>query len=331
MLEEIINRIPNCSLIVKGDNELYNNFIGENKENLYSKNWQFIEQITQDSKGIKYFDKGKNHLVTIAPDWGGNHPNFIYLPLGENSIGSLPHLAKELSKIIKAPVIIKKIYGEKNRSFLLNNGFQELTVNENQEGDDKYPEIIVDVNLLIDSADNPQNAIDMQYYKRRIRKLLDKIANGEWDISEKVLHKNIAVDFKYIVDKWSTDYALRSSKKGFDFKAVKDTVSSVYYPHFLSVCQNQTYCYITYINSQPVAFTSAYAISSNCLAVNGSLCDTSHKGLIQYLYLQLAKKAKNDGYEFLNLGSNDNESQDQYKARMGVVSKIYPYTFIYNN
>lgn len=331
MFEEIIKSIPNCSVIRKEDQKLYESFIGGNNENFYPKNWQFIEQISQNSKGIKYFDKGKGHLLTIAPDWGGNLPNYIYLPLGENSIECLPHIAKELSKIIKAPVIIKKIYSEKNRFFLLNNGFQETIVNEYQEGDDKYPEIIVDVNLLIDSVDYPQNAIDMQYYKRRIRKFLDRITNGEWIISEKNLHKNIAVDFKSIVDKWSTDYALRSSKKGFDFKAVKDTVSSVYYPHFLSVCQNQTYCYITYINSQSVAFTSAYAISSSCLAVNGSLCDTSYNGLIQYLYLQLAKKAKNDGYEFLNLGSNDNESQDQYKARMGVVSKIYPYTFIYNN
>ncbi len=331
MLNEIINNIQNCSLIKEDDQLLYQSFF-KNNNNYYPFSWQFIKQITQNySKGIKYYDKEKGHLITIAPDWGESIPDHIYLPLGENAIDDIPRLASNLLNIIKTPIIIKKIYGEKDKEYLFKNGFQETPLSITLEGDDKFPEIISNIDFLIDSAENNDKTFDMRYYKRRIANVFKKIDGEEWVISEKKLNKSIANDFKTIVDKWSTDYILRSSNRSLDFKLTKDNVSMVYYPQFLSIADDQIFCYITYINLQPVAFTSAYKISDNCLAVNGSLCDTSYKGLIQFLYYQLARKAKTSGYKFLNLGSNDSKSQDQYKCRMGVVTKNQPFSFIYYN
>lgn len=39
IIERIIRNIPNCSLIARNDRQLYEHYIGSNKDNYYSKNW----------------------------------------------------------------------------------------------------------------------------------------------------------------------------------------------------------------------------------------------------------------------------------------------------
>ena len=302
-----------------------------NKDNHYSNKWTFIEQITQCNKGIKYFDRKKEHLITIAPDWGSDIPNYVYLPLGKNAITSVPDVAKKLSNILHTRVYVKKIYGEENKNYLLRKGLNETDLDENLAGDDKFPEILVDIDTIIKASKGIHTKINMRYFRRRIRKALAYIESGDWIVYERPLSFNIKNDFKDFVDRWSTDFANRSLKYYKDFNKTKAEVSSVYYPSFLDIIEKQTFCYLTYINDKPVAFTSAYAISSTCLAVNGSLSDTSFPGLIQYIFTQLAYKAKLSGYQQLNLGSNDYSSQDRYKSSMGMIDKIFPYIFYYDN
>ncbi len=341
-VDEIIKKIPNCSVITNKDQPLFEKFLKFQAKKFpyhYSRNWIFIKQISQISKGygIKYFDKNKEHLITIAPDWGGEIPNYIYLPLGKDAIKSVPMLARELSQILKNKIIVKKIYGEKNRNYLLKNGFVKPPLHDYEDfskrDDDKYPEIICDVNNIIRATQGLPTTVKMSHFKRNIK----KIFSHEYNFDEKDLSKNIEKDFRDLIDNWSTNMAKRTAKrykKGANIRKIKKWVGKVYYPHFIEeyadkVDNKKIISYVTFIDKEAVAFTSAYPISNNCLAVNASLCDTSYEGLGEYLFFRLASRVKKLGYKYLNLGSNDNKEQHQYKSFMGIVYKVYPYIFEY--
>ena len=77
---KIISAIPNCSKIIDADKVLYEEFLkseGKKHPYHYSRSWVFIKQIS-NGQGIKYFDKKKEHLITIAPNWGESVPNYVF-------------------------------------------------------------------------------------------------------------------------------------------------------------------------------------------------------------------------------------------------------------
>ena len=344
IIDEIINKIPNCSRITDDDQALYEEFFKCEAKKYpyhYSRNWIFINQIT-NGNGIKYFDKKKEHLITIAPNWGSDRPNYIYLPLGIKAIESVPFVARELFKILKEKIIIKKIYGEENRDYLLKHGIKEIPSTGNIDftklDDDKYPEIICDIDSIIKATYNFPTEIKMSSFKRHIKQINKKIFLNEYRVEEKNLTKDLDKDLKQLVEKWSLDIAQRTAKqfqKGNDIKKIKKWMADVYYPHFIEeyagkVDNKNIICYLTYIDGIPVALSSAYPINDSAMAVNASFCDTSYPGLIQYQFYRLAVKAKVLGYKYLNLGSNDVESQHLYKSSMGKKFEVYPYILEYN-
>lgn len=343
LIDKIINQIPNCSKIESSDLSLYNNYINCERKLYpyhYSRNWIFIQQIS-NGKGIKYFDSKKGHLITIAPDWGGSVPNYVYLPLGKGAIESVPLVVKELGKTIKGKIKIKKIYGEANRDYLLKNGFSEISPTGNTDfehlDDDKYPEVICDVESIIKAAYGFMTEIRMGHYRKHIKKIIKKIWLNELRVREESLTKDHDAPLKALVDKWSQDIATRTSKRfirNADAAQLQKWMSGVYYPHFLDEYADKTdnkniIAYLTFLDDTPAAFTSAYPIGEYALAVNASFCDTGYAGLIQYLFFSLAVKARALGYKFLNLGSNDIESQYTYKSTMGKIDEVYPYIFQY--
>lgn len=339
IIEKIISSIPNCSKITDDDQSLYEEFLkseGKKYPYHYSRSWVFIKQISQGF-GIKYFNKQKEHLITIAPNWGGKVPNYIFLPLGINSIESVPFVAKELQKILGQKIIAKKIYGEDNKKYLLEYGFREVPSSGNTDfnnlDDDKYPEIICGVDEIIKAMFGFPTGIKMDSFKNHVRKIKRKIFLGEYEIQERNLTKKLERDFKNLVDRWSSDIAERTAKQfksGANVPEIKKWMADVYYPHFISayadkVDNKNIIAYLTFLDGNLVAFTSAYPINQNCLAVNASFCDVKYDGLIQYQFFSLAARAKFLGFKYLNLGSNDLETQHLYKSSMGKIHEVYPY------
>ncbi len=337
--EKTISSIPNCSAIIDTDKVLYDEFLKSGAKKYpyhYSRSWIFINQIS-NNQGIKYFDKKRQHLITIAPNWGGTVPNYIFLPLGVEAIQSVPFLAQELSKVLEQDVFVKKIYGNENKDYLLKNGFEEIPSSGNTDfkklDDDKYPEIVCRIDDIIKATFGFVPSVKMDSFKNHIRKIKKKIFFGEYEIKEKNLVKDLQGSFHELVDRWSTDIAERTVqqfKEGANVEEIKKWMADVYYPHFITeyagkVDNANIIAYITFINNHPVAFTSAYPINQKCLAVNASFCDTKYEGLIQYQFFSLAARAKSLGYEYLNLGSNDIESQHLYKSTMGKIDEVYPY------
>ena len=338
-IEKIISAIPNCSKITDADKALYEEFLkseGKKYPYHYSRSWVFIKQIS-NGRGIKYFDKKKEHLITIAPNWGEAVPNYIFLPLGVGAIQSVPFLAKELSAVLKQEIFMKKIYGDENRDYLLKNGFQEVPSSGNMDfkklDDDKYPEIVCSVDDIIKATFGFVPSVKMDSFRNHIRKIKRKIFFGEYEVHEKNLTNSLQEPFRELVDHWSTDIAERTAKQfenGADVKEIKKWMGDVYYPHFIDeyadkVDNKNIIAYMTFLNNKPIAFTSAYPINQNCLAVNASFCRVEYEGLIQYQFFSLAARAKLLGYKYLNLGSNDVESQHLYKSTMGKVAEVYPH------
>lgn len=341
--DKIIESIPNCSRIINEDQKLYEEFFKCEAKKYpyhYCRNWVFISQIT-NGKGIKYFDKQKEHLITIAPTWGGETPNYIYLPLGIKAIESVPFVAKELAKVLDEKITIKKVYGEENRDYLVKNGIKEIPMKKsddfNELDDDKYPEIICDVDNIIQATYGLSTELTMTAFKKHIKMINKKIFLNECEMREENLTNDLKEPFEKLVNKWSLDIAKRTSeqfKKNNEVEKIKKWMADVYYPHFLEEYAGKAdnknlFCYLTFLNDQPVAFTSAYPISANALGVNASFCDTEFPGMIQYLFYRLAVKAKMLGYTYLNLSSNDIESQHLYKSSMGKKFEVYPYIFEY--
>lgn len=326
LIQTILQEIPNCSRITTNDRTLYERFIGSNSGNHYAKNWIFIEQIIQQNKGIKYFDPTRNHLLTIAPDWSEDIPNYIYLPLGENAINSVPYLAKKLKAKINTPIIVKKIYGISNINFLVNAGFKKNTADYDGIGDDQYPEIVVSTKNLINGSEKDSSLSNMRYFRRRYRKFICDLTSNSINVEVIPLSQDLHDDYLRLVNEWSIDYAHRYSTDIYNFQKVQQGVFSVYYPYFIKNLEAQTISFMIYLNKNPVAFMNAYHISPDCLAVNGSLSLTKHRGLIQFAYRTLALEAERIGYKCLNLGSNDNYHQDFYKSKMGVVKKTHVFS-----
>lgn len=341
--QQIIAALANTSPITDQDEALYNEFFkteGKKYRWHYSRNWIFIKQIA-NGRGIKYFDKEKRHLITIAPNWGGDTPNYIFLPLGVEAIQSVPNVAEQLGKVLDKQVIAKKIYGEENKNFLLKSGFQEVTTMGNTDfehlDDDKYPEVICDVDSILQAAFGLPTKIKMESFKRHIRKAHREIYADNWRIQETTFSKELERSFKELIDTWSLDSAKRTVKqfqKTPSVENVQKWMADVYYPHFIEeyadkVDGENVIAYLTFINDQPAGFTSAYPISDICLGVNASIADTNYPGLIQYLFFRLAGRAKFLGYKYLNLGSNDTEAQYRYKSSMGKVNEIFPYILEY--
>ncbi|OGZ37031.1 MAG: hypothetical protein A3A94_03745 [Candidatus Portnoybacteria bacterium RIFCSPLOWO2_01_FULL_43_11] len=339
IVEKIISSIPNCSQITDDDKPLYDEFLkseGKKYPYHYSRSWVFIKQISQ-GLGVKYFDKKKEHLITIAPNWGGTIPNYIFLPLGINAVQSVPFLAQELSKVLEQEIFVKKVYGDENKEYLLKNGFQEVPSSGNTDfkklDDDKYPEVVCSVDDIIKATFGFTPSVKMDSFKNHIRKIKKKIFFGEYEVLEKNLTKELQESFYDLVERWSSNIAERTAKQfesGADVKEIKKWMSDVYYPHFIDeyagkVDNKNIIAYLTFLNNKSVAFTSAYPINQNCLAVNASFCDIGYEGLIQYQFFSLAARAKLLGYKYLNLGSNDIESQYLYKSTMGEIAKVYPY------
>jgi len=329
LIKKIIETIPNCSRITENDQNLYNEFFKTERKKYpyhYTRSWIFIKQISQ-GLGIRYFDKKKEHLITIAPNWGGSVPNYVYLPLGVNAVESVPFLIKQLSKVLGGKITVKKVYGEENRNFLLKNGAKEQS-SDHGLSDDRYPEIVCDVDSIIKAALGFPTEIKMDSFKEHIRKIRRKISVIDYEVQEKKLSRKLEEEFKNLIDKWSSDIAERTVKQlggKSEVRELKKWMGQVYYPYFIkelieNVEGEELIAYLTFIDGKPVGFTSAYPVSDSCLAVNGALSDTKYRGLIQYLFFSLAIKAKNLGYRYLNLGSSDNEQQHQYKSSMG---KIY--------
>ena len=163
--------------------------------------------------------------------------------------------------------------------------------------------------------------------------VIKKIFFGEYEVLEKNLTKELQESFYDLVERWSSNIAERTAKQfesGADVKEIKKWMSDVYYPHVIDeyadkVDNKNIIAYLTFLNDKSVAFTSAYPINQNCLAVNASFCDIGYEGLIQYQFFSLAARAKLLGYKYLNLGSNDIESQYLYKSTLGEIAKVYPY------
>lgn len=343
IINKIIEKIPNCSLITDNDQVLYEEFFKCEVKKYpyhYSRNWIFIRQIT-NGRGIKYFDKKKEHLITIAPDWGGDTPDRVYLPLGVNVIESVPFVVKELKKILNKEIVIKKVYGEENRDYLVSTGIKEIPMKNsddfNELDDDKYPEIICDVDSIIKATYGLTTELKMSAFKKHIKQINKKVFLNEYKIEERSLTKDLYGALKELVEKWGSDIAERTAKqfnKNNEPEKIKKWMVDVYYPHFIEEYAGKAdnkniICYLTFINDKPTAFTSAYPISKNALGVNASFCDIEYPGMIQYLFYRLATKAKMLGYPYLNLGSNDIESQHLYKSSMGKKHEVYPYIFEY--
>lgn len=341
-IESIVKNVPNCSRIIDADRAIYQEFFKTDRKKYpyhYARSWVFIDQIS-NGVGIKYFDKQKEHLITIAPNWGSSTPNYIYLPLGRDAIRSVPPLVEQLSKLLEQKITIKKIYGEENRDFLFKYGCTEVPQTGNLDflnlDDEKYPEVVCDVEQIIKATIGFPTEVTMEHFKNHIKPMKKKIFLWENHPDERNLTKELDKDFRKLVEKWSTETAERTAKqfkKNADVERIKGWMSGVYYPYFLQNIDklNAEGCmaYLTFLDEKPAAFTAAYPLNETCLAVNASFCDVSYPGLIQYQFFRLAVRAKVLGFQYLNLGSNDTESQYKYKSSMGKVDEVYPYILEY--
>jgi|GEM_PF-4326000 len=337
-IENIVKNIPHCSKITDADRAIYQEFFKTEKKKYpyhYARSWVFIDQICS-GMGIKYFDKQKEHLITIAPNWGGSTPNYVYLPLGIDAIKSVPILVEQLSKLLKQKITIKKIYGKENKNYLLQHGCAEVPTTGNLDflhlDDDKYSEVICDVDQIIKATMGFPTEVTMEHFKNHIKPMKKKIFLWELHADERNLGKELDKDFKQLVEKWSTEIAERTAKqfkKNADLKQIKEWMSGVYYPYFLDNIEKlhaeECMAYLTFLDGKPAAFTAAYPLNETCLAVNASFCDVSYPGLIQYQFYRLAVRAKMLGFKYLNLGSNDIESQYKYKSSMGKIDEVCPY------
>ena len=182
-IEKIISAIPNCSKIIDADKVLYEEFLkseGKKHPYHYSRSWVFIKQIS-NGQGIKYFDKKKEHLITIAPNWGESVPNYVFLPLGVGAIQSVPFLAQELSNILGQQIFTKKIYGDENRDYLIKNGFQKILSTGNTDfkklDDDKYPEIVCSVADIIKSTFGFVSSVKMDIFRNPYEKSKEIFGN----------------------------------------------------------------------------------------------------------------------------------------------------------
>ncbi len=342
IIEAVIKSLPNCSPITEKDKPLYEEFLKTERKKYpyhYSRNWIFIKQVAGNF-GIKYFNKEKQHLITIAPNWGGSVPNYVYLPLGIKAIESVPYVVKELAEILEQKIIVKKIYGEDNKNFLLKNGFKEIPPTGNIDfehlDDDRYPEVICDVDSIIKAAFGFPIEINMREFRYQLKDIYKKVNLGEYNFQEKELDQKLDELFKDLVKKWSQDAAERLAKqfkKKPRLETVKKWMFDVYYPHFVKEQQinkdKDVMAYISFIDGKVVGFTAAYPVSNVCLAVNGLIADTSFKGLIRYLIFRLANKARVLGYKYINLGSNDTKEQYEFKLALGKIYEVQPYIFEY--
>ncbi len=335
IIEKIISSIPNCSKITNDDKLLYKEFLKLEEKKYpyhYSRSWVFIKKISQGA-GIKYFDKQKGHLITIAPNFGGIIPNYVFLPLGIKSIESIPLVAKELNRVLDQKIIVKKIYGEENKEYLLKHGFRDISSIGSVNLEKKYPEVVCSVDEIIKATFGFPTNLKMSRFKKCIRKIRKKIILRGYEIQEKNLIRKLTPEFKNLVDHWSSDITEREAtqfKNNMSILEIKKWIADAYYPYFINEYANKVdnkniIAYLTFLDKNPVAFTSAYSVGRDCLAVNASFCDTNYSGLIQYQFFSLAARAKFLGYKYLNLGSSDFERQHLYKSSMGKINEVYIY------
>lgn len=305
---DIIQKLLNLGFreIQREEESLFRKYFKRYRQtSAYSNSWLYITQAARGLGELGYYYESEKKDFIVALGLHPNKKNFVLInPLGKLSSEIFLTL-EELCTVSSHPVYLKKMSKTKRKKlpgYLKATNLQLETTEtypwkEGEENDDDtFPEIVTDINRLVNIVynENISNLKDLKE-RKQIKSFRTKLNYC----------KEIASEFEYLpVSQVSEDKIFEMIKNHFK----PDTVFADAYKNMLNILHNkgindsQYVDFIAVNKGTPLGFFAAEKLTSESAGLYASIASRGYRGLSETLHFYLFRKLLDQGIKCLNLG-----------------------------
>jgi hypothetical protein len=282
-------------------------------------NWEGAESFAYANSPIYLLQAARNlHLIYHDPTilltiTKRNHEWIIIVHRLQN-VASLLALSQLITQKTGEQIIIAKI-GLKEKTKLLKAGFAEYS--SFALTDDFFPEVLISLTGIEDLGGG------------KLMKVRQKVAKAQRDYGKRLSFADLCLensqDARAVVEAWAEIKLAENPSGAF----TKQELCEPYYPFLFRLSGIRQHVPVIatmlYLDHKPVGFGVLGEISEKCMGQYANLVCLPITGLFDLLAVTGFRKAKQLGYQLVNLGGSEEEGLHNFKLKFNWVAQMNKY------
>lgn len=262
----------------------------------YEKGWAYLSFWMGEST-LKYLDQ--NSLFIIHPVYSSSGWNISLIkPHSPTSCTIAMTILNELAQMQDInEITVRYIYEDELYSI---KDVSNISLEE------RYPQIIYSTSEIISHSGS-----EWAPFRLRLNRFFNEHRHTFQIKHLKDTDK--ATAFKAVTN-WRNSFANRDNYPNSNFSPDAEWYKNVI-DFFYASNSNTDVSLLIEINKNPMAFGCISPISSQCMGVYANIASSEIKGLSEFLIYTLAKEATNIGFQQLNIGHTNRESEYIFKKK----------------